>query len=88
MSIIKQNCEEKGCSNLAKHNIHLALRSRPNVTEEISNPLGYVCDKHINQNINEFIPEELWQKMLITFKVQKKVLPVRCVSYLITTTYK
>lgn len=78
-----KTCEEPGCKNLATHSIRIALRSRPVIIAETSDPVGFVCDDHKEQSFNEVVPQAAWDSLVLTFFKVGKMPPVRTVSYLV-----
>ena len=83
-----KTCEEPGCKNFATNSISVALRSRPGIATEISNPMHFVCDDHKSQTMQEFLPQQIWDKLVLSKKAQGLPMPIKTVSYLVVMPWK
>lgn len=83
-----QVCQEHGCKNQATKSISVMIRSRFHIKPEISAPISYTCDEHQHQDMNEFIPPALWDKVVLQFINQGKVPPIKMMCYLVVKDYK
>lgn len=82
-------CDEPGCKEYAKYSICVALRSRPDIPVQISEPLNYVCENHKHQTMDEFLPQQTWDKFIESKKLFKSsFLPIRSISYLLIKPFK
>lgn len=76
-------CSEDGCKNEGTNTVKVALRSRPQIPMELSMKIGYVCNDHKQQTISSFVPQNIWDIVVGSFRDQRKVPPVKTVSYLV-----